>query len=78
MRKLMTAISFTVLALAGIGGGFSIAQTGIHSAAQVADVKYDFPTNAQEDDVHIRDIAELKYDFPTNAQEDDVHIRNIA
>ena len=55
MRKLIAALSFAVLALAGIGMSMGIAQTAI----QVADVKYDFPTNATEDDVHMRDIAEV-------------------
>ena len=50
MRKILTAISFAALALAGIGMGMGTAQTNV----QVADVEYDFPTNAQEDDVRLR------------------------
>ena len=72
MRKLMTAISFAALALIGINAG--VAQTNV----QTADVKYDFPTNAQEDDVNLREMADVKYDFPTNAQEDDVNLRDVA
>ena len=75
MRKLLTAVSFAALAFAGIGMG--IAQTNV----QVADVSYDFPTNAQEDDVtqrFIRDTADIRYDFPTNANEDDVTMRSIG
>jgi hypothetical protein len=55
MRKLLTAVSFAALALAGIGTGIGITQSG----AQLAELKYDFPTNAQEDDVNIRDIAQV-------------------
>ena len=72
MKKFIAAISFAALALIGINAG--IAQTNV----QIADVKYDFPTNAQEDDVNLRTIADLKYDFPTNDQEDDVNLRTIA
>jgi len=72
MHKLMTAISFAALALIGINAG--VAQTNV----QTADVKYDFPTNAQEDDVNLREMADVKYDFPTNDQEDDVNLRRIA
>ncbi len=60
MRKLMTAISFAALALIGINAG--VAQTKV----QTADVKYDFPTNAQEDDINLRDIADVRYDFPAD------------
>ena len=77
MRKLLTAVSFAALALAGAGLSLGIAQTNV----QVADVKYDFPTNATEDDVTQRfvgDIADLRYDFPTNAEEDDVTQRFVG
>ena len=75
MRKLLTAVSFAALAFAGIGMG--VAQTNV----QVADIRYDYPTNAQEDDVtqrFVRDIADVRYDYPTNAQEDDVTQRFIG
>ena len=75
MRKLLTAVSFAALALAGIGMG--IAQPNV----QVADVSYDFPTNALENDVtqrFVRDTADISYDFPTNANEDDVNMRFVG
>ena len=50
MRKLLIAVSFAALALAGIGMSMGLAQTGL----EVADLRYDFPTNAQENDVNIR------------------------
>ncbi len=65
MRKLMTAISFAALALIGINAG--VAQNNV----QTADVKYDFPTNAQEDDVNLRDIADIRYDFPADEIDSD-------
>ena len=74
MRKLLTAFSFAALALAAIGMG--IAQPNV----QVADVSYDYPSNANEDEVNmrfIRDIADVRYDYPTNANEDDVNMRFI-
>jgi hypothetical protein len=46
MRKLMTAFSFAVLALVGIGMG--------GCGTKFADVKYEYPTNKQEDDVKLR------------------------
>ncbi len=75
MRKLLTAFSFTALALAAIGMG--IAQPNV----QVADVSYDFPSNASEDDVtqrFIGDIADVRYDFPSNADEDEVTQRFVG
>ena len=75
MRKLLTAFSFAALALAAIGMG--IAQPNV----QVADVSYDYPSNADEDDVtqrFIGDIADVRYDFPSNADEDDVNTRFIG
>ena len=56
MKKFIAAISFAALALIGINAG--IAQTNV----QIADVKYDFPTNDQEDDVNLRTIADTRYD----------------
>ena len=65
MRKFMTAISFAALALIGINAG--VAQTNV----QTADVKYDFPTNAQEDDVNLLSVADVKYDFPADEIDND-------
>ncbi len=42
MRKLMTALSFAVLALVGIGVG--------GCGTKSADVKYEYPTDKQEAD----------------------------
>ncbi len=67
MRKLLTAVSFAALALAGIGMG--IAQTNV----QVADIRYDYPSNADEDDVtqrFVRDIADIRYDYPSGGGDD--------
>ena len=75
MRKLLTAFSFAAFALAAIGMG--VAQTNV----QVADVSYDYPTNAAEDEVtqrFIGDIADVRYDFPSNADEDDVTQRFVG
>ena len=75
MRKLLTALSFAAVALAAIGMG--IAQPNV----QVADVSYDYPSNAEEDDVtqrFIGDIADVRYDFPSNADEDDVTQRFVG
>ena len=72
MRKLLTAVSFAALAFAGIGMG--IAQTNV----QVADVSYDFPTNAQEEDVtqrFVRDIADIRYDYPRPEHDGDSYHR---
>ena len=68
MRKLLTAVSFAALALAAIGMG--IAQT---NNVQVADVKYDYPSNASEDEVtqrFIGDIADVRYDYPSGEGDD--------
>ena len=51
------------------------------TVVQVADVSYDFPTNALENDVtqrFVRDTADISYDFPTNANEDDVNMRFVG
>jgi hypothetical protein len=68
----LTAFSFAALALAAIGMG--IAQPNV----QVADVSYDYPTNADEGDVtqrFIGDIADVRYDYPSNEFDSDEYHR---
>ena len=72
MRKIMTAFSFAALALIGINAGSAQTNT------QLADVRYEYPTNADESDVNLRDIADIRYEYPTNDDEDDVPLREIA
>ena len=67
MRKTMTALSFAVLALAGVGIGVGggVAQTG----TQVADVKLEFPSyeNDRGNGTYIHDIgdlADIRYEYP--------------
>ncbi len=72
MRKLLTAVSFAALALGAIGIG--VAQPNV----QVADVRYDYPSNANEDDVtqrFVRDIADIRYDYPRNEHDGDNYRR---
>ncbi len=57
MHKLVAALSFAVLALAGFGIGLGIAETTA-TGTQVAGAESGHPTNAEENGVHMRGIAE--------------------
>ncbi len=68
MRKLMTAVSFAALALIGINAGN--AKTDV----QLADTRYEYPTNNGESDVNLRGIgqsADIRYDFPADELDSD-------
>jgi hypothetical protein len=70
MRKLMTALSFAVFALAFIGAGTA------RGNARAADVKFDFPATAKPGDVDLRLIAGGKDDYPpSDGDGDDPDIR---
>jgi hypothetical protein len=55
MKKTLTALSFAAFAFAfaAVGAG------AVPAPLQVADERQSYPTNAEENDVHFRQVAEL-------------------
>lgn len=72
MKKILIPLSIAALTLTAIGAG------AVQKSVQAADQRLDFPTNAQENEVHSRQIAGQRLSLPGNADETDEHSRRHA
>lgn len=61
MKMILIPLSIAALTVVAMSAG------AVQKPVQIADQRLDFPTNAQENDVHFRDVADLtiEYEYPS-------------